>query len=976
MPLLRTGVRFRLFLLAGISILPFVAYLAHSFGERRQADMVHAKHQILAAARLIALLQNRVLARSRQLLVGLAVADEQPGGSLLGPGCRVRLMQLLEKAQAYQQVAVFDVEGNLICSAIPVSRDFNIKDREYFKRAVSGGEFLMSGLINNRSTGAPSLVVAHALRAGGPEVRAVLVALVNLNLAQDILKQVALPPDALATLVDSEGNIFAGFPDTPEVLGTKVMEAEEFKRVSSASPEGSVDTVDRRGEGRMVAFSRISDFGGTGIFARVGVPNSAAVAAANHTLRDGLIALAAIVALAGVGVWFGSSYLFVRPVGRLTLAAEALRKGALWTRTGLNHSEDEIGRLAATIDLLASHLQRKTRALRALSQGNRTILREREEEALLHAMCGVAVRHAGYPLALVNYAKHDDKKSVVTIARAGDDKGFIETLDLSWADTERGRGTVGTAIRTGKCCVLNSVAQDARFGPWREDALKRGYKAIVSFPIGVEGEIIGAFTLFAQEEDAFDADELELLDEMAADLSFGISVIRARIRGAEAEGRAERAATHDALTDLPNGASFIAHTAEAMRDAKAAQEPFALLVVHLPRLQEVYDSLGYGPADAIVEEVAGRLRRIPIASASLARSSLEDFAVALPRGGAKAAELGAQTLLTAFQQPVQAGDLEFDVQVAVGASFYPGHGLDADILLRRASTAARDAVYSGMSYIAYRGTTERENPQRLEIAGELRKAIDQGALILHYQPKLDFATDRICACEALVRWPHPRNGMIAPGLFVPIAEQSGLIRDMTYLVIEAASRQQRSWSDAGRPLPIAVNLSVRNLYDPDFLRTVDGFLATWGLAAELIEFEITESALMEKPDIARAAIAALRERGSKIYIDDFGTGYSSLSYLVSLPVHALKIDRAFVTQMTKSRQATSIVASVVSMAHGLGIRVVAEGVETAEELAQLRDMGCDEVQGYYVGQPVPADQFTCSTTRRGASSPGARSTVL
>jgi EAL domain-containing protein (putative c-di-GMP-specific phosphodiesterase class I) len=253
--------------------------------------------------------------------------------------------------------------------------------------------------------------------------------------------------------------------------------------------------------------------------------------------------------------------------------------------------------------------------------------------------------------------------------------------------------------------------------------------------------------------------------------------------------------------------------------------------------------------------------------------------------------------------------------------------------------------------------TERESPVRLEIAAELRAAIEQRSLILHYQPKLDLRTNRICGCEALVRWPHPERGLISPGQFVPIAEQTGLIREMTYLVLESAASQQRSWSSAGNSIPIAVNLSVRNLDDPGLLHRIEELCATWGLPAESLEFEITESALMEHPAVAKAAIAALRARGSKIYIDDFGTGYSSLSYLVSLPVHSLKVDQSFVVEMTKSREALSVVTSVVSMAHALGLRVVAEGVENSEQLEQLRRMGCDEAQGYYIGRPVPAESF-------------------
>jgi EAL domain-containing protein (putative c-di-GMP-specific phosphodiesterase class I) len=213
------------------------------------------------------------------------------------------------------------------------------------------------------------------------------------------------------------------------------------------------------------------------------------------------------------------------------------------------------------------------------------------------------------------------------------------------------------------------------------------------------------------------------------------------------------------------------------------------------------------------------------------------------------------------------------------------------------------------------------------------------------------------SCEALIRWPHATRGMVPPVQFVPIAEQTGLIREMTYLVLETAVQQQRAWLDAGLSRPIAVNLSVRNLYDPKLLTRIRRLLGALGIDGKSMEFEITESALMEEPEVAKEVIAGLGALGSKVYIDDFGTGYSSLSYLVSLPVHALKIDRAFVVQMTKNKQAHSVVASIISMAHGLGLRVVGEGVETETELEMLASMGCDEAQGYFIAKPSPPEDL-------------------
>jgi EAL domain-containing protein (putative c-di-GMP-specific phosphodiesterase class I) len=290
----------------------------------------------------------------------------------------------------------------------------------------------------------------------------------------------------------------------------------------------------------------------------------------------------------------------------------------------------------------------------------------------------------------------------------------------------------------------------------------------------------------------------------------------------------------------------------------------------------------------------------------------------------------------------------------VGAAFFPGHGDDAEALVRRASIAAREGFRRDISYSVYDGATARENPARLALASDLRSAIETRQLVLHYQPKVRLADGAHCGSEALVRWQHPGRGMVPPMEFVALAEEIGLIRSLTYQVLDIAVRQQHAWAGA---LPIAVNLSARNLYDPSLLASLDGLFGTWGVPRELIHFEITESALVDDPQAAQRALLELRSRGAELYIDDFGTGYSSLSYLVKLPVQALKIDRSFIREMGHSAQARGVVASIISMAHNLGLKVVAEGVETAADAALLREMACDEAQGYFFARPLAAAAY-------------------
>jgi len=284
----------------------------------------------------------------------------------------------------------------------------------------------------------------------------------------------------------------------------------------------------------------------------------------------------------------------------------------------------------------------------------------------------------------------------------------------------------------------------------------------------------------------------------------------------------------------------------------------------------------------------------------------------------------------------------------------PDHGEAPGLLVRRAGIAAREAARRDLASLVYAGAATEERPLQLAMVAELRLAIDRHELTLHYQPKVDIRSGHMHAVEALVRWMHPDKGMIPPAQFIPLAEQTGLIRPMTYAILEIAVKQQATWMAQGLQTPIAVNLTARSLIDPQFAPRLADILARHGVPAALIELEITESSLVDDPEGAQRVLLQLRDSGHRIHIDDFGTGYSSLSYLVNLPVHALKIDRSFITEMGKSQSAYLVVASVISMAQSLGLYVIAEGVETAQEVDLLRELGCDQGQGYLFCKPVLA----------------------
>ena len=307
-----------------------------------------------------------------------------------------------------------------------------------------------------------------------------------------------------------------------------------------------------------------------------------------------------------------------------------------------------------------------------------------------------------------------------------------------------------------------------------------------------------------------------------------------------------------------------------------------------------------------------------------------------------------------------------DIEASIGLVIYPEHASEPDVLLQRADIAMYVAKDTHAGFVLFDPTQDQHSPRRLALLGELRRAIEQRQLLLHYQPKVDTHSGQILGVEALVRWQHPTHGLIPPGEFIPLAERTGLIEPLTHFVLDAALHQCRDWRQAGHELSVAVNLSARRLLDLDFPDEVAATLATWEIPARLLVVEITESTIMADPTHAMQILGRLNQMGVQLSIDDFGTGYSSMAYLKNLPVHELKIDRSFVGQMTTDSRDAVIVRSTVDLGRNLGLRVVAEGVEDQATWQALAALGCDAVQGYYISRPVPAEDLISWLEQQGA----------
>ncbi|MEP6464165.1 MAG: GGDEF domain-containing phosphodiesterase, partial [Frankiaceae bacterium] len=330
----------------------------------------------------------------------------------------------------------------------------------------------------------------------------------------------------------------------------------------------------------------------------------------------------------------------------------------------------------------------------------------------------------------------------------------------------------------------------------------------------------------------------------------------------------------------------------------------------------------------------------------------------LPNASSVAAAEVADKLRAAFETPFHVDGIALDVEASVGVVLSGEHGDDTATLLQRADIAMYVAKTQNLGVAAYDLSIDGHSPAKLALLGELRRGLDRGELILHYQPKVNISTGKVTGAEALVRWQHPDGGLIFPDDFVPLAEHTGLIGPLTSYVLDAALTQARSWLDAGHPLTISVNLSARDLLDEHLPEQVSDLLTAHGVPSRLLELEVTESAIMTEPVRAQRLLERLAALGIRISIDDFGAGYTSLAHLKTLPVSELKIDRSFILTMNRDRSNALIVRSVIDLGHNLGLSIVAEGVETEEALTALASFGCDTAQGYHLSRPISADVFS------------------
>lgn len=420
----------------------------------------------------------------------------------------------------------------------------------------------------------------------------------------------------------------------------------------------------------------------------------------------------------------------------------------------------------------------------------------------------------------------------------------------------------------------------------------------------------------------------------------------------------EHRALHDALTKLPNRVLFHDRFSQAILAAQRERTRHGLIVIDLDRFKIANDSLGHHVGDLILQAVASRLSTCTRIADTIARLGGDEFAVLLPKitSRAEVAEV-ANRIRKAIESPIALDNHRVDIGTSVGIALFPEDGNDVDTLMQHADFAMYEAKETRMGLVFYNPDLGKKHLDQAILQSELRHAIVNDELVLHFQPKVDMRSGKVISAEALVRWQHPSKGLLFPDVFIDLAEQSGLIKQLTLWVLKQALYQCGQWVEIGYPISVSVNISALNLQDPDFPGQVTDILESANFPTSLLELELTETAVMQNPVRAIETIASLAGMGIAFSIDDFGTGYSSMTYLKRLTITTLKIDKSFVLDLAKDNNDAVIIRSTIDLGHNLGLTVVAEGVETEEVWQLLVALGCDTAQGYYMSRPLPNAKF-------------------
>jgi len=604
-------------------------------------------------------------------------------------------------------------------------------------------------------------------------------------------------------------------------------------------------------------------------------------------------------------------------------------------------------------DVKIQHLNRVYAVLSSISG---LIVRVRDRDELFSEACRIAVEAGRFSLAWLGVVDRASMR-VNVVAWHGVDEEYIKAIQMTLSHAGSvGRGLPGLAVSERAAIVSNDIAQDPR-SLLQNQSLVRGMRSLVMLPLLIGGDAVGVLGLYAGEVGFFDDEEMKLLRELAGDIAFALDHI-------EKSNKLDYLSYYDQLTGFANRTLFLERLTQYAHAASIAGDKIGLVIADVERFRTVNDSLGRQAGDELLKQLSQRLVR-SADLVELARIGGDVFAIVLQNvSGRSGIERRIEkTWQEAFSEPFRISESEIRVSAKAGIAMLPDDGADAETLFRSAEAALRMAKEAGERHIFHAPEMSARSIEKLTIESKLRQALKNEEFVLHYQPKVETETRRIVGVEALIRWQNPELGLVPPLKFIPLMEKTGMILEAGAWALSKAVADHFRWMQLGLEAPrVAVNVSPIQLRKRDFVAMV-AQATKHGAVPPGIDLEITESVMMEGIEANIQKLTDVRKLGIAIAIDDFGTGYSSLGYLAELPVQSLKIDRSFIITMLNNPNTMTLVQTIISLAHSLKLKVVAEGVDSEDQAKFLRLLRCDEMQGYLFSRPIPFDQMTALLQR-------------
>lgn len=610
-------------------------------------------------------------------------------------------------------------------------------------------------------------------------------------------------------------------------------------------------------------------------------------------------------------------------------------------------------------------------ALRTLNACDRVIVRSKSEDEMLNSLCRTIVDEEGYNLAWVGFAIDKADKPIEVQASAGQSVEFLSDLTLGWGEDLKGSGTVGQALRSGQVLVVNDIAQESCLAHLKDRACLHGLASAITLPLIFETGPAGCLTIYSQNHEHFGNEECQLLERLADNLVFGLNALRTLRESQHQSAEIHYLAYTDALTGLPNRRHLIHYLNGMLDTAELNETSGAVLFIDLDRFKLINDALGHEVGDRVLVQIGHRLKGAVRNVDQVIRQGGDEFLVLMnndPREGGTStrdevinnAFTLADRIIAHLAKPLLEGGFTHHIGASIGISLFPDHGRNATLLIENADKAMFEAKRQGSGCrLLFSEDLSANRQQRFAMESRLREALDKQEFELYYQPIFELDSCKIVAAEALIRWPQADGEVLMPSTFMPVVEETGLIKPLGEWVLETAARQLKEWHAQGYMLAIAVNISLNQLNADSIAESFAALVRPY-VDPRWIHLEVTENALMVDPEAIEGLLYELHAQGFQLAIDDFGTGYSSLSRLQHLSIQTLKIDRSFTNELGKpDSKGAALVSIIQQMAASLNLQTVAEGIETDEQRRLLIEMAGSTClgQGFWFSRAIPAQEL-------------------